>query len=59
MRSSLIPGGAESEFAGILMTTTSATSWIPLLVFSIANEFWTIEGGMLTLVGFFLVGKLA
>jgi hypothetical protein len=28
-------------------------------VFSIANEFWTIEGGMLTLVGFFLVGKLA
>jgi hypothetical protein len=59
MRSSLIPGGSESEFAGILMTTTSATSWIPLLVFSIANEFWTIEGGMLTLVGFFLVGKLA
>jgi hypothetical protein len=57
MRSALIPGGSESEFAGILMTSTSATSWVPLFVFSIANELWTIEGGMLTLVGFFLLGE--
>lgn len=56
MRSALIPGGCESEFAGILMTSTSATSWIPLFVFSIANEFWTLEGGMLTLIGFYLLG---
>ena len=57
LRSALIPGGSEAEFAGIIMTSTSATSWIPLFIFSIANEFWTIEGGMLTLIGFFLFGK--
>ena len=58
LRSSLVPGGLEAEFAGLLLTTTNATSWIPLMVFSVANEVWTIEGAMLTLLPFFIVGGL-
>ena len=57
LRSALIPGGSEAEFAGVLVTTTSITSWIPLFVFSVANELWTIEGAMITLIGFYLFGK--
>ena len=58
MRSALVPGGSESEYAGFLLTSTTATSWIPLFVFSIANEVWTIDGAMLTLVGFYLIGSI-
>lgn len=56
LRSALVPGGVEAEFAGLLFTTTNAFGWVPLLVFSVANEVWTIEGAMLTLLAFFAVG---
>eukprot|EP00602_Paraphysomonas_sp_CaronLab_P006857 CAMPEP_0185021878 /NCGR_PEP_ID=MMETSP1103-20130426/4580_1 /TAXON_ID=36769 /ORGANISM="Paraphysomonas bandaiensis, Strain Caron Lab Isolate" /LENGTH=518 /DNA_ID=CAMNT_0027553657 /DNA_START=161 /DNA_END=1717 /DNA_ORIENTATION=- len=58
LRSALVPGGSEAEYAGILYTTTNAVNWLPLLIFSIANEVWTIEGAMLTLVLFYLAGGL-
>jgi MFS-type transporter involved in bile tolerance (Atg22 family) len=56
LRSALVPGGAEAEFAGLLLTTGNACGWVPLMVFSVANEVWTIEGAMLTLLAFFAVG---
>lgn len=56
LRSSLVPGGREAELAGMLLTTSNVSGWVPLMVFSIANEVWTIEGAMMTLLGFFAVG---
>jgi MFS-type transporter involved in bile tolerance (Atg22 family) len=56
LRATLIPGGKEGQFAGLLVSTGNLLSWLPLLIFSIANEVWTIEGAMVTLTGFFLLG---
>jgi hypothetical protein len=56
LRATLIPGGKEGQFAGLLVSTGNLLSWLPLLIFSIANEVWTIEGAMVTLTGFYLLG---
>lgn len=56
LRATLTPGGKEGQFAGLLVSTGNILSWLPLLIFSIANEVWTIEGAMVTLTGFFLLG---
>jgi MFS family permease len=58
LRATLIPGGKEGQFAGLLVSTANFLSWLPLLIFSIANEVWTIEGAMVTLTGFFALGIL-
>jgi MFS-type transporter involved in bile tolerance (Atg22 family) len=56
LRATLIPGGKEGQLAGLLVSTGSVLSWLPLLIFSVANEVWTIEGAMITLTGFFALG---
>lgn len=56
IRATLVPGGKEGQFAGLLVSAGNILSWLPLLIFSIANEVWTINGAMITLTGFYLLG---
>mmetsp|Transcript_2981 Transcript_2981/g.6346 ORF Transcript_2981/g.6346 Transcript_2981/m.6346 type:complete len:562 (-) Transcript_2981:185-1870(-) len=56
LRTAIVPGGREAEFAGLNLSMFSALIWLPLLVFSIANEVWSITGAILLLNVFFVVG---
>lgn len=58
LRVSLVPGGRESEFAGLYLALYSSMIWLPLLVFSVANELWSIDGALYVLTAFFGVGAL-
>jgi hypothetical protein len=58
LRMSLVPGGRESEFAGLYLALCSSMIWLPLLVFSVANELWSIDGALYVLTIFFGVGAL-
>jgi hypothetical protein len=58
LRISLVPGGRESEFAGLYLTLFSCMVWLPLFVFSIANEVWSIDGALYILTIFFGLGAL-
>ena len=51
-----MPGGCEAEFAGLTYVSFNTLQWLPLLVFSVANEVWSIDAAMLLLNVFFLVG---
>jgi hypothetical protein len=56
LRTAIVPGGREAEFAGLNLALFSAFIWLPLLVFSVAKETWTIIGAMYLLNVFFGVG---
>jgi len=56
LRMSIVPGGREAEFSGLNLALFSALIWLPLLVFSVANETWSIVGAMYLLNIFFGVG---
>lgn len=56
IRATLVPGGKEGQFAGLLVSAGNILSWLPLLIFSIANEVWTINGAMISLTGFYFLG---
>jgi hypothetical protein len=58
LRMSLVPGGRESEFAGLYLAIYSSMIWLPLLVFSVANELWSIDGALYVLTAFFGVGAV-
>lgn len=58
LRIALVPGGRESEYAGLYLALYSSMIWLPLFVFSVANEIWNINGAMYVLTIFFGIGAL-
>jgi hypothetical protein len=58
LRMSLVPGARESEFAGLYLAIYSSMIWLPLLVFSVANELWSIDGALYVLTAFFGFGAV-
>lgn len=58
LRISVVPGGRESEFAGLYMAVFSSMIWLPLFVFSVANEVWSIGGALYILTIFMGLGGL-
>eukprot|EP01032_Pedospumella_encystans_P013085 gene13085-15087_t len=58
LRIALVPGGRESEYAGLYLALYSSMIWLPLFVFSVANEIWNINGAMYVLTIFFGIGAI-
>jgi hypothetical protein len=58
LRISVTPGGRESEFAGLYMMVFSAMIWLPLFVFSVATEVWSIGGALYILTIFMGLGGI-
>jgi len=58
LRIALVPGGRESEYAGLYLALYSSMIWLPLFVFSVANEIWNINGAMYVLTIFFGIGAV-
>ena len=58
LRIALVPGGRESEYAGLYLALYSSMIWLPLFVFSVANEIWNINGAMYVLTIFFGMGAI-
>ena len=56
LRAALVPGGRESEFAGLYLAMYSGMIWLPLFVFSLANEVWNIDGALYVLIIFLAIG---
>lgn len=58
LRISVTPGGRESEFAGLYMAVFSTMIWLPLFVFSVATEVWSIGGALYILTIFMGLGGI-
>ena len=58
LRIAVVPGGRESEFAGLYLAVFSSMIWLPLFVFSIANEVWNINGALYILTIFMGIGGI-
>ncbi len=58
LRMAIVPGGRESEFAGLYLALYSGMIWLPLFVFSVANEVWSIDCALYVLNIFFGLGAL-
>jgi hypothetical protein len=58
LRIGMVPGGRESEFSGMYLSMFSAMIWLPLFVFSVANEVWNIDGAMYVLMIFIGIGGI-
>lgn len=58
LRIALVPGGRESEYAGLYLALYSSMIWLPLFVFSVANEIWNINGALYVLTIFFGIGAV-
>jgi hypothetical protein len=58
LRMAVVPGGRESEFAGLYLAVFSSMIWLPLFVFSIANEVWSIDGALYILTIFMGIGGI-
>ena len=56
LRIAVVPGGRESEFAGLYLAAYSSMIWLPLFVFSVANEIWNIDGALYILTIFMGIG---
>lgn len=55
LKTAITPGGSESEIAALFTVSSKLIGWLPLLVFTIAIEVWTIEGALWSLVLFYAV----
>lgn len=58
LRMAVVPGGRESEFAGLYLAVYSSMIWLPLFVFSVANEVWNIDGALYILTIFLGIGGI-
>jgi hypothetical protein len=58
LRIACVPGGRESEFAGLYMAVFSSMIWLPLFVFALANEVWNIDGALYVLTIFMGLGAI-